>query len=218
MAKLTWDQIGERFYETGIDKVVLYLESNGAYPTGEAWSGVTAINENPSGAEPSPLYADNIKYLNLMSTEDFGFGIEAFYYPDSFEGCDGCASMMEGVTLTQQTRKTFGVSYRSKIGSDTKGVDYGYKLHLVYGCTASPSAKNHNTINENPEAPTMSWDVTTIPVEVPGNFKPTAHIIIDSNALGETKLAKLEEALYGGEGDQKVAHLPLPSELATLLA
>lgn len=217
MAKLEWDNVGERFYQTGVDRVVLYPESNGAYPQGVAWSGVTAINENPSGAEANALYADNIKYLNMISNEDFACGIEAYYYPDEFADCDGSKEFATGIRVTQQTRKMFGLSYRTLIGNDSQGTDYGYEIHLVYGCNAAPSSKSRNTVNENPEAATMSWEVSTTPISVGEGFKPTAHIVLNSIDLG-TKLAAVEEALYGGTGDQKVAHLPLPAELLTLVS
>lgn len=219
MSKLTWDEVGTRLYETGTDRCVLYPYSkeNAAkpYPNGVAWSGITAVSENPSGAEATALWADNIKYLNLISNEEFAATIEAYTYPEEFEACDGTAELVPGVALAQQTRKTFGLSYRTLIGNDTEGTDKGYKIHLVYGCTAAPSSKSYATVNDSPEAITFSWSVSTIPVEVDG-FKSTAHIIIDSTKITPANLKKLEDAIYGTDSDN--AYLPLPSELKTLLA
>ena len=215
MAKLVWDQVGEKLYETGIDRGVLFpMNEAGKYTDGEAWNGLTAFHESPSGAEPSPLYANNRKYLNLMSAEEFGGTLEAYTYPAGFAACNGEAELVSGVVIAQQERKLFGFAYRTMIGNDVKGTDYGYKIHLVYGCLASPSEKEHNTINEDPEAETMSWEISTTPVDVTG-FKPTAHIIIDSTKVSESGLAALEAALYGG--DDKEAYLPLPDEVATLV-
>ena len=194
--RLVWDVDGERFYETGVDQGVLYPFNNGAYETGVAWNGLTAINESPSGAEANPIYADNIKYLNLLSDEDFGFSIEAYDYPDAFAECDGSIVIGNGLVIGQQKRKKFGFSYRSRIGNDEEGSDYGYKIHMVYGCLASPSDKEHSTINESPEAATMSWDVSTTPVKI-ANYKPTAHVFVNSKKVNETKLAQLERILYG---------------------
>lgn len=215
--KLIWDTVGERFFETGIDKVVLYPQSsNGTYPKGYAWSGVTSISESPSGAEPTALYADNIKYLNLMSNEELGATIEAYYSPEEFDECDGSAQFgAAGVKIGQQPRKAFGLSYRSKIGSDTMGNDAGYKIHLVYGCLASPSEKQYQTINDSPEAATLSWEITTTPVEVGGNFKPTSLIVIDTTKVDSTKLQALEDALWGT--DSADAYLPLPSKIMEIL-
>lgn len=215
MAKLVWDQTGERLYETGVKNCVLYIPTDGVYSKGVAWNGITAINESPSGAEPNPLYADDIKYLNLMSTEEFGASIEAYTYPDEFAQCDGSASIAKGVSIGQQTRKTFGLCYRTTLGNDTEGNDYGYKLHFIYGALASPSEKAYATINDSPEAITFSWEISTTPVEVTG-YKPTASLTIDSTAANPTKLAALEDILYGTQ--EAEARLPLPNEIATLMA
>ena len=215
MSKLVWDETGKRLYETGTKKVVLYpQEAEGTYPKGVAWNGVTAITDSPSGAEASPLYADDIKYLNLISAEDLGLTIEAYTYPDEFAQCDGSAEIATGVTIGQQKRKVFGLCYRTALGNDTEGTDHGYKLHLVYGCTAAPSERAYATINEDPDAITMSWEVSTTPVDVPG-FKPTASVTIDSTKVKAEKLSALEEVLYGSES--KEARLPLPAELITLV-
>lgn len=215
MAKLTWDQTGERYYETGLKNGVLYpQDDSGAYPKGVAWNGLTAVNESPSGAEASPLYADDIKYLELMSNEEFGGSIEAYTYPDEFSECNGEGELVEGVKIGQQSRKPFGFSYRTVLGNDVKGNDYGYKLHLVYGAKAAPSEKAYATINDSPEAMTMSWEFTTTPVAVEG-FKPTSHIEIDSTKVDSTKLAALEDILYGSASEE--ARLPLPSEIADLM-
>lgn len=225
MARLTWDNTGERFYETGVKQGVLYpLQDNGKYDKGVAWNGLTAITESPSGAEATALYADDIKYLNLLSTEEFGATIEAYTYPDEFAECDGSAALADGVMLGQQKRKTFGLCYKTTIGNDTDGNDHGYKLHLIYGCLAAPSEKAYATINDSPEAITFSWEVSTTPVNVAG-FKPTSQITIDSTKIAEGKKAKLtelEDILYGkdGTGDGQtgavVARLPLPDEIKTL--
>lgn len=222
MSKLKWDQTGERLYETGVRNGVLYpLGSNGTYPKGVAWNGLTAVTESPSGAEATPLYADDIKYLNLMSTEEFGATIEAYTYPDEFAECDGSAALATGVQIGQQARKTFGLCYRTALGNDVVGNDYGYKLHIIYGALAAPSEKAYATINDSPEAITFSWEVTTTPVNVTG-FKPTASITIDSTKANAVKLAALEEILYGKDavsGGQAVeARLPLPDEIAQLMA
>ncbi len=215
MAKLVWDQVGEKLFETGIDRGVLYpVDEAGKYNNGEPWNGLTAFNESPSGAEPTALYANNRKYLNLMSAEEFGGTLEAYTYPAGFAACNGEAELVSGIVVAQQDRKMFGFAYRTMIGNDVKGTDYGYKIHLVYGCLASPSEKEHNTINEDPEAETMSWEIATTPVDVTG-FKPTAHLIIDSTKVSESGLAALEEALYGT--DDKEAYLPLPDEVVTLV-
>ena len=214
MSKLKWDQIGERLYETGVDKVVLFpMESTGQYGTGVAWNGISAVNESPSGAEPTALYANNGKYLNLISNEDFAATIEAFTYPDEFEECDGSKEIAPGV-IGQQKRKVFGLSYRTLLGNDVDGNDHGYKLHLVYGCLAAPSENNHSTVNDSPEAGTMSWSVSTTPVEV-ADAKPTATVTIDSTKADKTKLKKLEDMLYGT--DQAESKLPLPAEVITLM-
>lgn len=212
---IVWDESGKRFYETGVEKGVLYVAEDGAYPKGVAWNGLINVSEKPSGAEPSPLYADNIKYLNLMSNEDFAASVEAYYYPDEFAACDGSAELVPGVMVGQQTRKQFGLSYVTKLGNDVDGAEHGYKIHLVYGCLAAPSEKSYGTVNESPEAITFSWELSTTPVAVP-NMKPTACITIDSTKVAPEKLKALEAALYGSS--DKEAHLPLPAELATLLA
>lgn len=212
---IVWDESGKRFYETGVEKGVLYPAEGGTYPKGVAWNGLINVAEKPSGAEPSPLYADNIKYLNLMSNEDFAASVEAYYYPDEFAACDGTAELAPGVSVGQQTRKKFGMSYVTKLGNDEDGADHGYKIHLIYGCLAAPSEKAYGTVNESPEAITFSWELSTTPVAVPG-MKPTACITIDSTKVDSAKLKALEDALYGTS--DKEAHLPLPEELATLLA
>ena len=215
MSKLVWDKTGERFYETGVKNGVLYVYDQGAYTKGVAWNGLTAVTESPSGAEASPLYADDIKYLNLMSNEEFGATIEAYTYPDEFAQCDGSAALADGVMIGQQKRKTFGLCYRTTIGNDTDGNDYGYKIHIIYGALAAPSEKGYATINDSPEAITFSWEITTTPVAVEG-FKPTACVTIDSTKCDETKLAALEAKLYGSESEEPM--LPLPDEIATMMA
>ena len=216
MSKLVWDQTGERFYETGVKQGVLYLQgTGGTYPKGVAWNGLTAVTESPSGAEATPIYADDIKYLNLVSAEEFGATIEAYTYPDEFAQCDGSAEIAAGVMIGQQSRKIFGLSYKTTLGNDTDGNDYGYKLHIIYGALAAPSEKGYATINDSPEAITFSWEVTTTPVSVTG-FKPTASITIDSTKVDDTKLAALEAILYGGTETE--ARLPLPDEIAALFA
>lgn len=215
MPKLTWDNTGERIFETGVKQGVLYpIQSDGKYTKGVAWNGLTAVTESPSGAEATALYADDIKYLNLLSNEEFGATIEAYTYPDEFAECDGSAELATGVMIGQQKRKTFGLCYRTTIGNDVEGNDYGYKLHLVYGCLAAPSEKGYSTINDNPDAITFSWEVSTTPVNVEG-FKPTSQITIDSTKADPTKLAALEAVLYGGEATE--AKLPLPDEVAALM-
>ena len=217
MAKLVWDKTGERLYETGVKNAVLYVrDSGGAYSKGVAWNGITAITESPSGAESNPLYADDIKYLNLISNEDFGATIEAYTYPDEFAECDGSAELVEGVKIGQQKRKTFGLCYRTTLGNDVDGNDHGYKLHIIYGATAAPSERAYATINDSPEAITMSWELSTTPVTVTG-FKPTAHLEIDSTKVKAEELTKFEEILYGKDGaEQTGPRLPLPDEIATL--
>lgn len=220
MAKLVWDQTGERLYETGTDHGVLYpaldtvTDPTKPYGAGVAWNGLTAVNESPSGAEPNPLWADNIKYLNLMSAEDFGYTIEAYTYPEEFEQCDGSRSIATGAQIGQQPRKMFGFCYRTLVGNDQQSNDFGYKLHLVYGCFASPSAKNYQTVNDSPEAITFSWEVSTTAVEVTG-FKPTATIVVDSTKTDSAKLESLKDVLYGSATES--ARLPLPNEVVTLL-
>ncbi len=214
MIKLKWDQVGERIYETGVKQGVLYPQVNGEYPKGYAWNGLVSITESPSGAEPNPIYADNTKYLNLMSVEEFAATIEAYTYPDEFAKCDGSAEISPGVMIGQQSRQPFGLCYRTEIGNDEEGDSYGYKLHIIYGGQASPSEKAYQTINDSPEAITFSWEVSTTPVTVTG-FKPTASLIIDSTKVDAGKLASLEEILYGKEAVE--ARLPLPDEIIQIL-
>lgn len=219
MSKLLWDKAGEHFYETGLNHGVLYpVGENGTYPKGVAWSGLTAVTESPSGAEPNNIYADNIKYLTLMSAEELGLTIEAYTYPDEFAACDGSAEIAEGVAIGQQARRTFGLSYRSISGNDTELNDHGYKLHLIYGAKASPSEKNFQTVNDSPEAISFSWEVTTTPVNIsaidPGTgkpFKPTASLTIDSTKVDSEKLKAFEDILYGTSETE--ARLPLPDEI-----
>ena len=197
--KLTWDQTGERLYETGVKKGVLFPQGEGGeYPFGVAWNGLTAVTESPSGAEASPLYADDIKYLNLLSTEEFGATIEAYTYPDEFGQCDGTAEIATGVSIGQQKRKQFGLCYQTTLGNDVDNNDFGYKLHIIYGALAAPSEKAYASINDSPEAITFSWEVTTTPVNVDG-FKPTANITINSTKVNAEKLAALETILYGSD-------------------
>ena len=212
MPKIKWDQTGERLYETGVSKGVLYPYANNTYAKGVAWNGLINVSESPEGAEATPLYADNIKYLNLMSAEEFKATIEAYTYPDEFAACNGEASLEEGVSIGQQKRSQFGLSYQTKIGNDVDS-ELGYKIHLVYGALAAPSEKAYATVNDSPEAITFSWEISTTPVEVPG-FKPTASLVIDSTKVDPTKLAEFEKKLYGDETNE--ATLPLPSEVATL--
>lgn len=214
MAKIVWDKSGERFYETGVRNGVLYVQENGAYPKGVAWNGLTAVTESPSGAEPSPLYADDIKYLNLLSTEEFAATVEAYTYPPEFEECDGSASIAEGVNIGQQKRKPFGMSYKTVLGNDEKNNSYGYKLHIIYGALAAPSEKAYASINDSPEAITFSWELSTTPVSVTG-FDPTASITIDSTKANPEKLAALENILYGGTETEP--RLPLPNEIAEIM-
>lgn len=223
MAKLVWDKTGERVYETGVKQAVLYtLNEAGAYANGVAWNGVTAVTESPSGAEPTALYADDMKYLNLMSAEEFGATIEAYTYPDEFAECDGSATLVNGVSIGQQPRKTFGLCYRTTVGNDTDNNEYGYKLHLVYGCLAAPSESAFNTINDSPEAITFSWEISTTPVNVT-DHKPTARLTIDSTKADKAKLEALETILYGkdpttsGGNDGVDPRLPLPDEIKTLM-
>ena len=218
MSKLQWDKTGERLYETGLDRGVLYpMDATGAYPKGVVWNGLTAVNESPSGAEASPLYADNIKYLNLMSAEEFGASIEAYTYPDEFAVCDGSAEVATGVIVGQQPRKPFGLCYRTAIGNDVAGTEHGYKIHIVYGCLAAPSEKGYQTINDSPEAITFSWEVTTTPVEVPG-FKPSATLIIDSTKDTAAEMKAIEDVLYGKDAEPgSIARLPLPAEILSIM-
>ena len=195
--KIIWDATGEKTYETGVDHGVLYMvDNNGAYSTGYAWNGLSTVTESPSGAEANAIYADNIKYLNLYSAEEFGATIEAYTYPDKFAECDGSAAIASGVMIGQQARKTFGLCYRTRYGNDVEGDEYGYKLHFIYGAKASPSERSYQTVNDSPEAITFSWEVTTTPVNVTG-FQPTSYLVIDSTKADETKLASLEAILYG---------------------
>ena len=215
MSKIVWDAIGDHIFETGVRNGVLYLKgAEGTYDTGVAWNGLTSVSESPEGAEPTDLYADDIKYLSLMSAENFKATIEAYTYPVEFEECDGSATIAKGVVIGQQSRKPFGLCYRTAIGNDTDGNEHGYKLHIVYGCQASPSEKQYSTINDSPEAITFSWEVSTTPVNVTGK-KPTATLIIDSTKTDKAKLTALEAILYGSE--QTEPRLPLPDEIATLM-
>lgn len=215
MSKIVWDAIGEHTFETGVRNGVLYLKDvEGAYSTGVAWNGLTSVSESPEGAEATDLYADDIKYLTLMSAENFKATIEAYTYPVEFEECDGSATIANGVVIGQQSRKPFGLCYRTAIGNDTDGNEHGYKLHIVYGCQASPSEKQYSTINDSPEAITFSWEVNTTPVNVTGK-KPTATLIIDSTKADKAKLTALEAILYGSETAEP--RLPLPDEIATLM-
>ena len=213
MSKLKWDQSGERTYETGVSKGVLYPQAAGAYSKGVAWNGLTGVTESPSGAEATPFYADNTKYINLMSAEEFGATVEAYTYPDEFAACNGEASLVDGVTIGQQKRTPFGMSYQTKVGND-QDPEAGYKIHLIYGALAAPSEKAYATVNDSPEAITFSWELTTTPVEVEG-FKPTATLVIDSTKVDAEKLAALEAVLYGSEAEE--ARLPLPDEVKTLV-
>lgn len=214
MSRLVWDQTGERLYETGVKYGVLYVQEGGIYPKGVAWNGLTAVTESPSGAEATPLYADDIKYLNLVSAEEFGATIEAYTYPEEFMVCDGSASLMEGVYIGQQSRKAFGLCYRTVVGNDVVNNEYGYKLHLIYGALAAPSEKAYASINDSPEAITFSWEVTTTPVSVNG-FKPTASVTIDSTKCDPEKLKALEDILYGSEDAEP--RLPMPDEIVTIM-
>ena len=215
MSKIVWDQTGERLYETGVKRGVLYIQdSGGTYPKGVAWNGLTAVTESPSGAEATPLYADDVKYLNLISTEELGGTIEAYTYPDEFAECDGSASIATGVYIGQQPRKTFGMCYTTTVGNDVDSNAHGYKLHLIYGALASPSEKAYSTINDSPEAITFSWEFSTTPVNVTG-FKPTANIVIDSTKATPEKMAALEKILYGDT--EAEPRLPLPDEVAQVM-
>lgn len=230
MAKLKWDQTGERLFETGVKKGVLFvMKEDGSYDKGVAWNGLTGVTESPSGAEATALYANDEKYLELRSNEEFGATIEAYTYPDEFAECDGSAEPVTGMKLTQQTRKKFALCYRTTLGNDAKGNDYGYKLHIIYGCTAAPSEKAYATINDSPEAITFSWEVSTTPVaigDVNGkSYKPTAHIEIDSTKFTEetakAKLASLEDKLYGTDGvsgSGTESELLLPNAIITMLS
>lgn len=224
MAKLSWDQDGQRFYETGVDHGVIYPKSGTSYGAGVAWNGLTAVTERPSGGEANAIYADNIKYLNLRSNEDFGITIEAYTYPDEFAECDGSKDVVAGVRIGQQRRKVFGFSYQTRIGNDTEGDGYGYKIHLVYNCEAAPSEKNRQTVNESPEATSFSWEVNTTPVAIENGFRPCAHIEIDCSkfitvsqgvATKDQKLIALENMLYGtnASGGSEATDPTLPPPL-----
>ena len=226
MSKLTWDKIGERLYETGTKKGVLYPASKDEqvatqYPKGVPWNGLTAVTESPSGAEATPIYADDIKYLNIQSAEDFAATLEALMYPEEFAECDGSKSIVAGVTIGQQKRKMFGLSYVTTLGNDVDGNDYGYKLHIVYGCMATPSEKNYATINDSPETITMSWEISTTPVDIPGvdkdgnPFKPTATMTFDSTKTDSKIMKAIEDILYGTADTE--ARLPLPEEILEIL-
>lgn len=214
--RLTWDDAGKRLFETGVKQGVLYKQSqgNGVYDKGVAWNGLTAVTESPEGAEPTALYADDIKYLNILSAEEYKATVEAYTYPPEFAECDGSAELSEGITIGQQERKIFGMSYVTTVGNDINGNDYGYKIHLIYGCQAAPSEKNYQSINDSPEAITFSWEVSTTPVNVTG-FKPTATLVLDSVKLGATKMKAIEDVLYGSA--TAAARLPLPDEVKTII-
>lgn len=214
MARIIWDDTSKKLYETGVDRGVLYPQAQGAYPKGVPWNGLTAFNETPSGAEPTPLYANNAKYITMMSAEEFGFGLEAYTYPDEFAACDGSAELITGVYAGQQNRVPFGLTCRTLIGNDTDANNYGYKLHIIYGALASPSEKSYATVNDSPEAITFSWECTCTPVNVTG-FKPTASLTIDSTKVDADKLKALEDVLYGSESEE--AKLPLPDEIVAIL-
>lgn len=235
MPKLKWDQSGERHYETGVDHGVIYPQVDGGYPVGYAWNGLTSVTANPSGAEDTPYYADNIKYFNMKSAEEFGFTIGCYSYPDAFKECNGETEIIEGMTLGQQSRNTFGFSYRSKIGNDTNGQDYGFKLHLIYGCSAAPSSQTYDSVNEAPEPSEMSYEISTTPVDVPGKaangkpYKPASEIVFDSTKMDPDKLALVESILYGTNDDTigvsvysgsetSGPRLPLPEELMKILS
>ena len=216
MTKIAWDKTGDRLYETGVDQGVLYpRNSSGLYPLGVPWNGLSSVTESPSGAEANPIYADNIKYLNLRSAEEFGATVEAYTYPDEFAQCDGSAALAPGVSIGQQNRKAFGLSYRTILGNDIDDNDHGYKLHIIYGAQASPSEKGYSSVNDSPEAVTMSWELTTTPVKITG-FKPTASVVIDSTKVSAAALAALENILYGSANADP--RLPLPDEIATIFA
>lgn len=214
--RLVWDAVGERLFETGVKQCVLYPidKVSGTYNKGVAWNGITSVSESPSGAEATDLYADDAKYLSLLSAETFGCTVEAYTYPEEFEACDGTAQLTPGVTIGQQARSVFGLCYRTTVGNDVDGNDHGYKLHMIYGCKATPSEKSYSSINDSPEAITFSWTVNTTPVSVEG-FKPTASLVIDSTKVDKAKLSKLEDVLYGSESVDP--RLPLPNEIVAIL-
>lgn len=217
MAAITWDATGERLFETGVDHGVLYpISPSGTYDNGVAWNGLSAITESPSGAEATAVWADNIKYVNLLSAEEFGATVEAYTYPDEFAICDGTAELVDGVIVGQQARKVFGLCYRTKIGNDVDGNDHGYKLHIIYGAQASPSEKAYSTINDSPEAISFSWELTTTPVNVTG-MNATSYLVIDSTKCDAEKLAALEKILYGSAEPNTAPRLPLPDEIKTLM-
>lgn len=216
MAKLVFNNVGERLFETGVKNGVLYvMGEDGAYENGVVWNGLTAVTESPSGAETTPLYADDVKYVVIYAAEEFGATVEAYTYPEEFEQCDGSASIFEGITIGQQTRKSFGMCYKTSVGNDVQGQDFGYKIHIIYGAKAAPSEKSYSTINDSPEAVTFSWELSTVPVPVEG-FNPTATMVIDSTRVPAEKMALIEDKLYGTESDEPT--LPLPNELLALLA
>ena len=216
MPKLVWDNIGERFYETGVDHCVLFVQNaNGTYKTGVPWNGITTVTESPSGADANPIYADNIKYVELRSAEEIGGTIEAYTYPDEFAPCDGSVSPANGVYLGQQKRNPFGLAYRTRIGNDTEYDDHGYKIHIVYNATVSPSERSYQTVNDSPEAISFSWEYTTVKVAVEG-YRPVSLITIDSTKADATKLAQLETLLFGGEGESATSQLPTPAEVLAL--
>ena len=214
MSKLVWDAVGEKLYETGVSNGVLYVQSAGAYPAGVPWNGLISVTESPEGAEPEALWADNIKYVNLMSAETFGATIEAYTYPDEFNACDGSAALATGVMVGQQARKPFGLVYKTRIGNDTEGDALGYKLHIIYGCTASPSEKGYQTVNDSPEAITFSWEVSTTPVPVTG-FRPSATLVLDSTQVSAANMKAVEDVLFGSE--TLTASLPLPDAILALI-
>lgn len=215
MAKLVWNEAGKRLYETGVDRGVLYVsDGSGGYQNGVVWNGLVSVNESPSGAEATPLYAGNVKYVELMSNEEFGASIEAYTYPEEFEQCDGSAELSNGITIGQQPRKSFGLCYRTKIGNDTAGDEHGYKIHLIYGAKAAPTEKSYTTINDSPEAITFSWEITTTPIEVAGH-KPTATLTIDSTKVTPTALTAIETKLYGDTSGEPT--LPTPAEILALI-
>ncbi|WP_289307873.1 hypothetical protein [uncultured Phocaeicola sp.] len=213
--KLKWDQTGERIYETGVSNGVLYVQkANGSYDNGVAWNGLSTVTESPSGAESNAIYADNIKYLALTSAEEFGATVEAYTYPDEFAECDGSAEVADGVMIGQQDRKAFGMAYKTIVGNDTEKNAHGYKLHMIYGATAAPSEKGYSTVNDSPEPITLSWELSTTPVEVTG-YKPTATLVIDSTKANSEKLKALEDILFGS--DETEARLPMPNEVISLM-